>query len=386
MVGNSTVDDLSQHGDWVEFIGIAAEDKDPDSHTLKVYPPEMLPFAQGALSSDAVSSTFPIDDEFTIQKQYTVTATNVITAQWENTTNRRFPPDVKKGEQVRLRNYANLDTYYWDSWGRDDDLRRQERYRLDVAATPNMKEEHTNDNTYFVELDSRPGTKKVEISTSQTDGEEFRYLLLFDIETSTVVLQDNGGNTIKLESKTPRIVLVNNKGTTVDLNKEDATISAPRDLKLIGNRQIVLETPIMTNQNKSGTGVTAFNGKGLVLNFDNVKVNASTIGLQGAVVADTVVAKTVQAEGFSSGTMGGNYPSPSTDPASGTGNNPSASPNTGSGGVGNRHCAAHEEVKQALDYVADLFDILNTQFGLGLETNPIRQLAAETIMNKNRGE
>lgn len=82
----------------------------------------------------------------------TVEASNFVTATYLGTeSNRRYPPDVRKNEQVFVFNYSDQDKYFWISSGRDDVLRRVERYNIsvsDLSSTP--VDQLTDDNTYFL--------------------------------------------------------------------------------------------------------------------------------------------------------------------------------------------------------------------------------------------
>lgn len=138
----------------------------------------------------------------------------------------------------------------------------------------------------------------------------------------------------------------------------------------------------------SPSGVIVLSCSGMTLNADNYSVNASTIGLNASSVKipGQIVAGYVQAEGYSTGSAGSGYNKASVTLEDGEGSNPSVTPDMGSGGDGNRHCAAHEETKEALDIIADCLQKIDELLPYGGNYSAIPGLADNTIMNKNTGE
>lgn len=100
----------------------------------------------------------------------------------------------------------------------------------------------TDDNTYYIEIDTKY-RKHILLSTSASDGEEFRYFMKFDAEAHTVEIWDNcvdgsqPNNTIKIESRPDpatlgRITLQNASGNTYRMNGMDTEITIPRNLMI----------------------------------------------------------------------------------------------------------------------------------------------------------
>jgi hypothetical protein len=88
-----------------------------------------------------------------------------------------------------------------------------------------------DDNTYFLELDSRIH-KRVRISTSTADGEQFRYLLELSPENNQAMLSDSIGNMIGLQSDIPRVFMKNSTNSLLDLNMENIIMACKGNITL----------------------------------------------------------------------------------------------------------------------------------------------------------
>ena len=369
-----------QGGNWTLFLGTVLEDKKPFERVIKVHLQELIPFVTGEVK--------PVVDKKKVDGgdggfSGNVETTNTIEAKYfDGYTNRRYPPDIRKNEQVLIFNYADSDTYYWISSGRDDNLRKKERLNFSVADTPNSVDQLTDDNTYFIELDTLHN-KKIRICTSQSDGEEYRYLIMIDAKANTLTLCDNNDNEILLDSNVPRIRLRNHDGTIVDLAQKNLTMIVPEDFLLKVGRQAVFDLPALTFRNTSNDGATEWD-----VNDVNIKstksfiVKSPCIELDGAVHTKSIVSGPVQATGYSIGDDGGAYSGVTIDTDSGSGSNPVNLENLGGGNQNNRHAAAWEEVCPALIMLADCIE----QIAGCSNTDSVKALAQQAKMLLTRGE
>ena len=247
-IGVNMATDNRASGNQVCYLGIAATDKAEDSIELEVWPLELLPGSNGN-GVEAVAQ----DNEVTVDGvTHHVTTANTIRAQWDGDTVVQFPPMVRKGEQVYLMEYGT-NQWYWKSAGRDDGCRRLDSYRLGVSGSLENNAEITDDNTYFIEMNTRTA-KHIKISTSAADGEEHRYTLLLNAATSEIHLADDYGNQLSIESNTPRVCLKNHNNTLVDLNKDDIFLAAPRNITLISKTGDISFVTQSGNINTSATG------------------------------------------------------------------------------------------------------------------------------------
>ena len=368
-----------QGGKWTLFLGTVVEDKKPFERVIKVHLQELLPFMAGEVTPIDSKGAVTSSDGYSGQVE---TTNNVEAKYFDGFTNRRYPPDIRKNEQVLIFNYSDSDTYYWISSGRDDNLRKKERLNLSVADTPNVVDELNDDNTYYIELDTLH-EKRIKISTSNSDGETYRYLLMFDAKANTVTLCDDNNNEILIESNTPRVRLRNHDGTLLDLAQKNMTLIVPEDFLLKVGRQAVLDVPVLSLVNSRGDGCTEWNVQDVAINASkSMTIKSPCIELDGAVHAKRIVSGPIQATGYSTGDDGGAYSSVSIDTSSGSGSNPSNSPNNGGGDSNNRHASAWEQIYPALMMVADCFE----EIGGCSQAAAIRGLAADSKMNLNRGE
>ena len=214
-----------------EFHGYAAADKANDSRELLVYSEELLPFLQGEIKAREIDNqvnTSNGKDSF----QGTVKTTNCITCIYkDDASNRAFPPDVRKGEQVLIYNLGDTGTWYWKSEGRNDNNRKTETQRIQISGTLENAPELNDDNTYFIELDTRR-SHRIRISTSNTDGEKNRYLIQIDSDQSQIFIGDDKGNQFFMDSEHPRVCMKNKKGSLLDLNDENIVLACKQDITI----------------------------------------------------------------------------------------------------------------------------------------------------------
>lgn len=236
------------------FFGTAAADKDYNSRELKVYITDFLPYKTGKLEATEVKSKVGTEDSRSDGGEGNATLTNTITSEYFDLfSNRYYPPDIRKGEQVILFNIGDSDTYYWYSQGRDDRLRRCEKLRFAISDDVAFDKELNNDNTWFIEMNTLPkddGSQRKElvISTSKSDKEEFRYLFKIDAVANTLQINDDADNMILMESKEKRIFIRNTDGCSWELNKKNIAMVAVDDLTLKAGRQMVFDTPLIVDQ------------------------------------------------------------------------------------------------------------------------------------------
>lgn len=217
----------------VELTGIAVADKEQDSRTLLVYSPELLPFVKGNLTATEVNNEISTQNSTTGGFSSNLKTSNYITASWRgDTSNRTFPPDIRKGEQVTLLNFGDSDQWWWKETGRNDNNRRTETYRIGISGSLENDPDVTEDNSYFIELDTRR-SHRIRISTSAADGEKHRYLICIDADNSNVFIGDDYGNEIQLDSENRRIRLKNTDNSLLDLNRKNIVLACEQDITIM---------------------------------------------------------------------------------------------------------------------------------------------------------
>jgi hypothetical protein len=230
---------MESNNNWDIYIGVAAVDKELDSRILKVYVKELAPFFVGALEDKITPEEYKFFDDISGTDSFgDTTSTNTITAEWFSLeTNRVFPPDIRKGEQVFVFKLRDNDLYYWFSMGRDDNLRRLELHRIAISDDIACQKELDETNTYYFELDTLYG-KRIRLVTNKSDGEDFKYEITIDAKNDFIVLKDDIGNEILLHSPVPRIRCINASGSYVDIVDVDINCFAPNDITLTAGNDI----------------------------------------------------------------------------------------------------------------------------------------------------
>lgn len=285
------------------FFGLVAEDRPLTSRLIKVFVKEMSPHATGALSDNTSSESFSLKGSDGKAISGNVKTTSCVTAEYlDLIPNRSFPPDVVKGEQVILFQYANSDIYYWISAGRDDKLRRGEILRFGASDDMAVVKDLTDANTYFIELDTKV-SKRIRLSTCKSNGEAFKYELIFDAKNNKLILGDDKNNQVEMYSDTPRVVMHNTSGTTVDLNDKNLLLVAMQDMLIRADGSMLVKTPnlevvadsiVITAGNISYGGEGGSGGavavKGNVAMDGNVAISQDTQISGNVTVAGTVTA------------------------------------------------------------------------------------------------
>ena len=134
-------------------------------------------------------------------------------------------PHITMGEQVLVIHHKGNDTYYWKELGRDNELRRIEKYRIfvnDQQAVQKQADVHgqnfgrvNDDNSYYLEFDTI--NKHILISTSNSDGETIRYFMKFNTRTNTYSVWDTKGNRIEIDSDLNRLYMRNADQSVIDI-------------------------------------------------------------------------------------------------------------------------------------------------------------------------
>lgn len=211
-------------------IGIVAENKPMSTKIAKVVPIEVIPFIDGELKSDPQALEVAGVDAAGQQYTVRVMMDNVIDAEWLSLgSNRVTAPDVRRGEQVLIYQYADSDKFYWQPTGKTDWLRKLETVIFAISATRDEADTELRvDNTYSVEMSSHG--KHVTLRTSKADGEPFAYTFQFNAKEGVVTLTDDAGNFFELDSGEMRLTLENRRGTKVVLDKDNILFKAVADL------------------------------------------------------------------------------------------------------------------------------------------------------------
>ena len=282
--------------------GIVAQDKAAGSREILVHPQDTLPFATGELKPKAQTVSVQTNDTHQGGATGQVTETNVVRAIFKGSTDSDMPPDIVKGEIVELTQDSNTGTLYWSASGRTTHERSRERKEMRAANKEGYSKSLDDGNSYFIRINTLT-TKEIRLQTTKSDGEEFAYTIVINPSESKIQICDNENNEITIESKDEHVFMRNKSESIVDICKENIVIACKDSIILKAEKQIVMDTPLWTNNNEHGDGCMQMKCKGLKIDAtDNVNINSpSGIGLHGPTEARTIVSGGIQAEYYSTG-------------------------------------------------------------------------------------
>jgi hypothetical protein len=260
----------------IEYVGIAAQtlmgDGDTDANIfLEVMIPELVPTAKGDVNNttdeEVISSTVN-NSAPSGKKSSHVKISETIKCEYMGHRSNGSIPNIHLGEQVIVYQIGYTDRYYWKEMGRDDSIRTTEHLKLRIANKTKTVEDLNDENTYFIEMDTREGKRGIHISTSKGTGEKCEYDIKINTDDSTVEIKDDIGNSCKLSSKDHRWLMKNASGSSFDMHKEDATLITPKTVKVISpevtinaEKSVLVNSPLTTiNGHLLLTGLFTTNG------------------------------------------------------------------------------------------------------------------------------
>ena len=268
---------------WQIYMGILVESTAyKNQRWFHIFVPEFLPTKAGDVSAENIPEIVSMFNQLTEkQEQTNLQLTATIYADYFGITTGFDVPDMYRGMQVLVLNRSSTDKWYWVPLERDDSYKTFEHFRVSCAdecltnKTPSVDKDDveerdkglTDDNTYYFEIDTKD-KKHVLLSTSASDGEEWRYFFKIDAEAHTVELWDNcvdgsqPNNTIKLESRPNpatkgKITIQNASGNTIIMQGEDTMVKIPRNLmvEVGGDTQFTCHGNVSSNIKKDFTSI-----------------------------------------------------------------------------------------------------------------------------------
>lgn len=219
-------------------LGVAAENKSIDSWELNVLPTETQSAFDGEVRVNPLELRANAVDGSGNPQQYKMLTDTVLTAEWYALdTNRTTAPDIRRGEEVEIWQLGDSDKYYWKSRNNRLGQRTLETSVHAWAASPELTDNKRNAlNSYYFEVSTH--RKSITLSTSQKNGEPFGYTFQFNTKDGRVVLRDQTGNTIYLDSKERVIRALNSTGSEIAINDKDIYMKSVRDMKIDVGRDL----------------------------------------------------------------------------------------------------------------------------------------------------
>ena len=196
-------------------IGYAAQDLPENTHNLEILNVEWFGYSSGELDENTTKLEYTGVDASGKTQQVMVEASITIKAKWHPAQNNRMvPPHIVKGERVEIYQVADTDQYYWRSLGADEHLRKNDVMVVGLANKSKRDAEpldHTN--TYHMAVDTK--NKLVSLRTNKSDGEPYAYDVQINSKEGSVVIADDVGNEISIQSKDAKLEFKNATGSSV---------------------------------------------------------------------------------------------------------------------------------------------------------------------------
>lgn len=208
-------------------LGIVAENKLLSSKEVEVTPIEEMPMLDGELAPVATDYNAKAKDSLGSSYEDTVELTTTIKAKWLpiGAANRISAPDVRRGEMVMLYKFGDTDKYFWTTLNEDLKLRKLETVIYAFSATNNEAAEMNGNTFYFIEISTHK--RLITLHTSKDNGEPYGYDIQLDTGNGKLVITDDVGNYVLLDSAQTQIVLRNVDETTFDMKGPNLDVTVP---------------------------------------------------------------------------------------------------------------------------------------------------------------
>lgn len=269
-------------------LGIAANNLDIDAddpELLQVVPIEGTPFADGELVSlpfEAESTATDPDGNTVVSK---VTMDQALPAKWlrGTSTNQATPPCIRRGMRVMLWRVGDENAYWWQDIGLDRQLMKLETVVMQFSATKDESADpRLPENSYYLEVSTHKGA--ITLSTSKANEEFCKYVVQINTKEGRIVVTDDIGNEMAMDSAETIIGFTNADGTQFELNKRDILGYAPEDIILAAeeNMKLSCKTFELTCQNGTVNASSSFTIKTPTLTLDAGSTTATgTLGVDG---------------------------------------------------------------------------------------------------------
>lgn len=223
-------------------FGIVAVDKPLKTDMIKVTPIEKLPLGEGLLSEQKKEYKIKMPDHQGIGRDSKVKGDLMIEAKWTafGQSNRVTAPDVIKGETVMLFKVSDTDEFFWTTLMNEPEIRRLETVCYMYNNIPDGLTAVDKSTSYWVEVSTHE--KRVQVHTSNNDGEPFIYDVIIDTGAGVLTIKDNADNKIVINSSASDILI--KAGNTITL--EAGVITLKADGKVMNVTPIVINTGMET--------------------------------------------------------------------------------------------------------------------------------------------
>lgn len=221
-------------------FGIVAENKTIGDMEAHITPVEQLTLLDGELASNPVDKEISYKDSSGIDQTARTSFDNTVVASWLPLgSNRLTAPDIRRNERVMLWRYGDADKFYWTSLGLDDELRKLETAIYSWSATKDEGDSTiSRENSYVLELSTHK--KNIKLTTSKANGEPYAYTIELNTALGQLLIKDDVGNSIKLDSLKTLIELINKDRTHLKLDRQNIDGFANQKINLKANTECLV--------------------------------------------------------------------------------------------------------------------------------------------------
>lgn len=226
-------------------VGYVAENKSRQTDEIEVSLIELTPFINGELKGDIVTDTCNGVDSKGNHFSASVKMSNTVIATWKGEgTNRVTSPDVRRGDRVNIYRYGNNDKYYWEPLEHvGESVKKRETVTHTYSNTTDEKDNTpTVKNSYIQEVSTHDKLVTL-IQTSKSDGEKFQYVVQVNTKENVIVLADDVGNFIQLDSNGSHVVMQNADGSLFEVIKGDININCKGNVNIEAGGNVNIKTP-----------------------------------------------------------------------------------------------------------------------------------------------
>lgn len=212
--------------------GFVAQNKALKSNDVEVFPSEAAPMTDGQVTGNADTFKTTGQDQTGAAFNVTMKATSTLNCTWLplGSSNRKTSPDVRRGEEVMIMQFADADKYYWVTMKDGSALRKLETVVYAFSGTQDESAGSDADTCYYFEVSTHK--KLIHLHTSQANGEQWGFDIQINTDGGFIQFQDTVGNTFTLDASENQLTMQNANGSIVDVNKTNITISCSDTMTL----------------------------------------------------------------------------------------------------------------------------------------------------------
>lgn len=253
---------------------------------ILVFLNEMFPNSSGKLETNP--EIFTTKGKDSKGKHYTLrqNTESTATATYLNRdTNRITAPQVQKGERVLVYQFDNDKTLYWEPANMDNHKRVQEvvvhAYAAKKSTDGKQLVPTTPENSYTTTIDGVNGM--IEQRMTEANGEISPWLVQYNGRDGYMVISDQKGNFIRINTKTTEIDIVNADKSHVQLFRDIINIYCKNQLNIHAEKAINVKTKALSIECESyrhkakevtwNADTATMSGNTFTLNYPKINLN-----------------------------------------------------------------------------------------------------------------